>query len=44
MEVKNEYLELAEIALNSLFPFLSTYLCVSGFSTVKVMKTIVETV
>ncbi|XP_026955338.1 SCAN domain-containing protein 3 [Sagmatias obliquidens] len=39
IKVKNEYPELAEIALKSLLLFPSTYLCETGFSTLSVIKT-----
>nr|XP_027777949.2 SCAN domain-containing protein 3 [Marmota flaviventris] len=39
IKVKNEYPELAEIALKSLVLFPSTYLCETGFSTLSVIKT-----
>ncbi|KAJ4930510.1 hypothetical protein JOQ06_024821 [Pogonophryne albipinna] len=37
--VKKDYPALAERALKSLLPFATTYLCESGFSTLKVLKT-----
>jgi hypothetical protein len=39
IKVKAEYPELAEIALKTLLPFPSTYLCETGFSTMSVIKT-----
>ncbi|XP_032126271.1 SCAN domain-containing protein 3 [Sapajus apella] len=39
IKVKNEYPELAEIALKLLLLFPSTYLCETGFSTLSVIKT-----
>ncbi|CAM2113143.1 unnamed protein product [Caretta caretta] len=39
IKVKAEYPELTEIALKTLLPFPSTYLCKTGFSTVSVIKT-----
>uniref|UniRef100_A0A8C3WE45 SCAN domain containing 3 n=1 Tax=Catagonus wagneri TaxID=51154 RepID=A0A8C3WE45_9CETA len=39
IKIKNEYPELAEIALKSLLLFPSTYLCENGFSTLSVIKT-----
>ncbi|XP_004441803.1 PREDICTED: SCAN domain-containing protein 3 [Ceratotherium simum simum] len=39
VKVKNEYPELAEIALKTLLLFPSTYLCETGFSTLSVIKT-----
>ncbi|XP_012501552.1 PREDICTED: SCAN domain-containing protein 3 [Propithecus coquereli] len=39
IKVKHEYPELSEIALKSLLPFPSTYLCETGFSTLSVIKT-----
>ncbi|CAM4588704.1 unnamed protein product [Lepidochelys olivacea] len=39
IKVKAEYPELSEIALKTLLPFPSTYLCETGFSTMSVMKT-----
>ncbi|XP_017744658.1 PREDICTED: SCAN domain-containing protein 3 isoform X1 [Rhinopithecus bieti] len=39
IKAKNEYPELAEIALKSLLLFPSTYLCETGFSTLSVIKT-----
>ncbi|XP_008061971.1 SCAN domain-containing protein 3 [Carlito syrichta] len=39
IKIKNEYPELAEIALKSLLLFPSTYLCETGFSTLSVIKT-----
>ncbi|XP_058440561.1 SCAN domain-containing protein 3 isoform X2 [Marmota monax] len=39
IKVKNEYPELAEIALKSLLLFPSTYLCETGLSTLSVIKT-----
>ncbi|KAJ4941045.1 hypothetical protein JOQ06_027332 [Pogonophryne albipinna] len=37
--VKKDYPALTERALKSLLPFATTYLCESGFSTLKVLKT-----
>uniref|UniRef100_A0A8C0JS55 SCAN domain containing 3 n=1 Tax=Canis lupus dingo TaxID=286419 RepID=A0A8C0JS55_CANLU len=39
IKVKNEYPELAEVALKSLLLFPSTSLCETGFSTLSVIKT-----
>ncbi|CAM5148292.1 unnamed protein product [Eretmochelys imbricata] len=39
IKVKAEYPELTEIALKTLLPFPSTYLCETGFSTMSVIKT-----
>ncbi len=39
IKVKAEYPELTEIALKTLLPFPSTYLCESGFSTMSIIKT-----
>lgn len=39
IKVKTEYPELAEIALKTILPFPSTYLCETGFSTMSVIKT-----
>ncbi|CAM5088310.1 unnamed protein product [Natator depressus] len=39
IKVKAEYPELTEIALKTLLPFPSTYLCETGFSTTSVIKT-----
>ncbi|XP_049742807.1 SCAN domain-containing protein 3 [Elephas maximus indicus] len=39
IKVKNEYPELAEIALKTLLLFPSTYLCEAGFSTLSIIKT-----
>ncbi|CAM4553047.1 unnamed protein product [Lepidochelys olivacea] len=39
IKVKAEYPELTEIALKTLLPFPSTYLCKSGFLTMSVIKT-----
>ena len=38
-KIKAEYLELSDIALKTLLPFPSTYLCETGFSTISVIKT-----
>ena len=39
-KVKAEYPGLSEIALKTLLPFPSTYLCETGFSTMSVIKCI----
>jgi hypothetical protein len=39
IKVKAEYPALAGIALKTLLPFPSTYLCETGFSTMSVIKT-----
>jgi hypothetical protein len=39
IKVKAECPELAKIALKTLLPFPSTYLCETGFSTMSVIKT-----
>ena len=39
IKVKAEYPELSDIALKTLLPFPSTYLCETGFSTMSVIKT-----
>lgn len=39
VSVKNEYSTLTDRALKCIFPFATTYLCESGFSTLKVLKT-----
>lgn len=39
MYVRNDFPILAESALKCLLPFATTYLCESGFSTLKVLKT-----
>ncbi|CAM2118605.1 unnamed protein product [Caretta caretta] len=39
IKVKAEYPELTEIALKTLLPFPSIYLCETGFSTISVIKT-----
>ena len=44
MEVKHEYLEVADIVLKSLFSFLSTYLGEISFTARSVIKIVTETV
>ena len=39
IQVKTEYPKLSEIALKTLLPFPTTYLCETGFSTMSVIKT-----
>ena len=39
IKVKTEYPKLSEIALKTLLPFPTTYLCETGFSTMSVIKT-----
>jgi hypothetical protein len=39
IKVKADYPKIAEIALKTLLPFPSTYLCETGFSIMSVIKT-----
>ncbi|CAM2099564.1 unnamed protein product [Caretta caretta] len=39
IKVKAEYPEITEIALKTLLPFPSTYLCETGFSTMSIINT-----